>query len=224
MPGPLITQTSLYPEWTKPENASVFDPVYRAPIRKLISLLGLDDPQQVMAFGTPLEPAGAAAGGLMGEVATRFPRFAKALKAYHGSPQDFQTFDMAKAGTTTDVGHLGKALYFSTDPRVAAPAAHRYEVALQELSPLRLELPNFRTDKAHVVREALGLPPSATANEVTAAAQARGYNSVVLDYSPTGYQAQEIAVFDDKLVDVLKKYGIAATTLGAGAHSQAERH
>lgn len=78
MPGPAITRTSLYPDWTPPETASVFDPATRAPIRTLIRWLGLDDPQQIMAVGTPLE-IGPMRGGAIAALAARFPRFAQAL-------------------------------------------------------------------------------------------------------------------------------------------------
>jgi hypothetical protein len=132
MPGPVITRTSLFPEWTKPENASVFDPAYRAPIRALISWLGLDDPQQAMMVGMPIELPGGPLGGAMGEVAKRFPRLLKALQqtrsgalpmdeasrlqranalgfdtaetVYHGSNKRFSTFEPQGTIRNTDQG------------------------------------------------------------------------------------------------------------------------
>lgn len=116
---------TLLPEWTKPENASVFDQAYRAPIRTIIKWLGLDDPQQVMAFGTPLE-AGPMAGGALEAIGKRFPRFAEALKVYHGSPHDFEKFDASKIGTGEGAQAYGHGLYFAEKPDVAL----RYQEAL----------------------------------------------------------------------------------------------
>lgn len=128
------------------------------------------------------------------------------IKAYHGSPSLFDRFDIARAGTTTDRGLLGLGHYASTDPRVAAKYAHRYEVDADLKNPLRLSMPDFRTDKAKLAREALGLPPSATSQEITNAARAKGYDGVILDYSPTGYKQQELAVFGDDGIQILRKY------------------
>lgn len=115
---------------------------------------------------------------------------------HHGSPNAFTQFDQSKTGTTTDAGWLGRGTYFSTDPNVSAPSLHRYEAELGVKSTLELKLPDFRTDKRDIVRAALGLPKSATADEITAAARSKGYDSISLDYSPTGYNHREIVVFD----------------------------
>jgi hypothetical protein len=140
------------------------------------------------------------------------------IKAYHGSPHDFNQFDIAKAGSTTDSGNLGRGLYFSTDPRVANQFTKKYEVDLDIASPLEISLPNMRTDKRHVVRDALSLDRGASSDAVASEALKRGYDSVVLDYAPTGYAAKEIAVFNDKLVRILRKYGVAtAAALPAAA-------
>jgi hypothetical protein len=128
------------------------------------------------------------------------------IRAYHGSPNSFERFDLSRAGTTTDQGLLGLGHYASTDPRVAAKYAHRYEVDADLKNPLRLSMPDFRTDKAKLAREALGLPPSATSQEITNAARAKGHDGVILDYTPTGYKQQELAVFGDNGIEILRKY------------------
>ena len=56
-------------------------------------------------------------------------------------------------------------------------------------------MPNWRTNKSDLVTEALGLPKNATAEQITAAAQKRGHDGVVLDYSPAGYNHQEVVSF-----------------------------
>lgn len=124
------------------------------------------------------------------------------FKAYHGTDAVFSKFDPAKIGKN-DPGHLGKGFYFSTDERVAKGFPITMEADIGTENPLKVALPDFRTDKRFVVREALGLPKDATAEEVTKAAKKAGFDSVELDYSPTGYNAKEIVVFDDKKINVL---------------------
>jgi len=138
------------------------------------------------------------------------------IRAYHGSPHDFDRFDLAKAGTTTDSGQLGRGLYFSTDPQVAAKSPHKYETDISLQNPFELEFPNWKTGKQSLIAEKLGLPHNATSDDIANAAKAMGHDGVVLDYSPAGYNQKEVAVFDDKLVQIIKKYGIAgaASMLG----------
>lgn len=142
---------------------------------------------------------------------------AQGIRAYHGSPYDFDQFDISRAGSTTDGGQLGRAVYLSTDPRVAdIKSKHRYEVEASLSNPLRLEMPDFRTDKTGLITERLGISRDSSPAAITEAAKARGYDGVVLDYAPTGYAGKEIAVFDDKLISILRKYGIAGL-LGTSA-------
>lgn len=145
------------------------------------------------------------------------------IKAYHGSPDDFRAFDMGKAGSTTDSGALGKAAYFSTDPKVAEPAPHRYEVQLNASNPLPLQMDAWPVPgrgveaKRKLITDALGIPGDSAADQITAAATRRGYDSASLDYSPLGYKHQEYAVFDPSIIEVLRKYGLGGLTAGAGA-------
>jgi hypothetical protein len=119
MPGPVIQKPTL-PGWMDPAQASVFDVPGQGLLRKVVGLLGLDDPNQVMGVaGTPLE-TGANTGGLVDALAQRFPRFAQAIKAYHGSPHDFEQFDTSKIGTGEGAQAYGHGLYFAENPQVAA--------------------------------------------------------------------------------------------------------
>lgn len=139
------------------------------------------------------------------------------IRAYHASPNMFDKFDLSKAGTTTDAGELGRALYFTTDGAIAVspPFAgagtkmpHRYEVAISAKNPMAMEFPNWNTDKAKLIREKLNLPRDASAEEVAAKVQALGHDAVMLDYSPVGYDAKEVAVFRDDIIDILRRYGL----------------
>jgi len=105
-------------------------------------------------------------------------------------------------------------LYFSDDPSVLNNAAHKYEVSINAKSPLTLEMPDFRTRKVDVVSQHFGIDPPtlktdfpAWSEHVTNRAKQAGHDAIVLDNSPTGYNGKEIAVFDDALVQILKKYG-----------------
>lgn len=128
----------------------------------------------------------------------------KAVKVYHGSPKKFDTFSVEQAGTTTDAGHLGRGGYFSTDPKVADPFPIKYEAEVTLRNPLKISLPSWGADKRAIVSKALGLPTNATPEEVTAAARAKGYDGVMLDYSPVGYKHQEVVVFDSGQVGSLR--------------------
>jgi hypothetical protein len=141
------------------------------------------------------------------------------ITAYHGSKADFDAFSLDYAGTATDSGQLGRAVYVSTDPDVANFYPRKYEVRANIQSPLNLEMPDWRTRKTKVITEALGLPRDASSEEIAKEAMRQGYDSAVLDYSPAGYPQQEIAIFDDKLIEIVRKYGIAgaAAMLGVSA-------
>lgn len=140
------------------------------------------------------------------------PKFAKAvantgaqMDAFHGSPHSFDKFQIGKSGTTTDSGFLGRGLYFSTDQNVAAPFANKYSVKLKLGSSLHLEMTTWGGDKKKLIRDALGLSLNVTAEQVSKAARDRGFDSVILDYSPLGYKHQEIVVFDESMVSIVKK-------------------
>jgi hypothetical protein len=114
---------------------------------------------------------------------------------YHGTNADFDSFDISKAGSRRDEGFLGKGLYFSSDSKVvgkddsiAIPAYLKAE------NSLRLQMQTFGDDKRLLVRRALDLPSDASAADVSQALEEKGYDSVILDYSPTGYTHQEVAV------------------------------
>jgi hypothetical protein len=89
----------------------VFDSPMTKAIRALASMLGANDPQsQVLALMGPMEvgPSGGLAGVLQ-----------KVIKAYHGSPHDFERFDMSKIGTGEGAQAYGHGLYFAESQGVA---------------------------------------------------------------------------------------------------------
>ena len=52
------------------------------------------------------------------------------VKAYHGSPHDFEAFDISKVGTGEGAQAYGHGLYFAENPKVAG----QYRAALSDLS------------------------------------------------------------------------------------------
>ena len=102
------------PYWAKPEEKSVLEsPVIQA-IRWLVEKAGMDDPQnQVMALMNPTEvgPSGGAVGALQ--------KVIKGIRAYHGSPHDFDKFSLSKIGTGEGAQAYGHGLYFAESPATA---------------------------------------------------------------------------------------------------------
>jgi hypothetical protein len=132
------------------------------------------------------------------------------LTLHHGTEVRFDHFDANKIGQH-DAGFLGRGFYFSTDIRVANafPIQMRVKVALDK--PLIVEMKDFRTNKSALVRRALGMPPEADkkrvspaeAKEITREAKRQGYDGVILDYAPSGYNAREVVVWNADQIEVL---------------------
>ncbi len=115
--------------------------------------------------------------------------------AYHGTDSKFSKFSSTYIGAR-DPGFLGRGFYFSTDTNVGKRNRYLMQVKLSLRKSLTLELPEWRANKQHIVRKALGLEPDTSAEDVTKALRKAGYDSVVLDYSPVQYHHKEIMVLD----------------------------
>jgi hypothetical protein len=110
----------LYPDVRpfKPEQESVFDSPVTQAINTFLRWTGLSDPQdQVMALMNPMETG--ASGGLVGALQKVARRIQNPIKAYHGSPHDFDQFSMDKIGTGEGAQAYGHGLYFAEKPGVA---------------------------------------------------------------------------------------------------------
>lgn len=109
---------SPVPGWADPNQASVFDAPLTSVIRAIVnagqkvgSLTGMDQPQnQLLAVMNPMEVG--PSGGLTGLIQ-------KVIKAYHGSPHDFERFSLDKIGTGEGAQAYGHGLYFAENPEVA---------------------------------------------------------------------------------------------------------
>jgi len=82
-------------------------------------------PQQalnMLGSGTPFAQAGAAgaAGGKLKSMTPVEGNPFEPIRAYHGSPYDFEKFDISKIGTGEGAQAYGHGLYFAENPAVAA--------------------------------------------------------------------------------------------------------
>ncbi len=107
------------PDWMKPEHASVFDSSLTKAMRMIAHAIGADNPTaQVLALMAPLVPEGTEQGGIAGAI-QRLVKKAEPIKAYHGSPHDFEKFSMDKIGTGEGAQAYGHGLYFAENPATA---------------------------------------------------------------------------------------------------------
>jgi hypothetical protein len=100
--------------------------------------LGVQTPEWMQAAGRFMssEPVNAALGTVM-PMAAPEAAVAKAIRAYHGSPHDFEKFDISKIGTGEGAQSYGRGLYFGEAPETAehyramrGTKGHGYEVDL----------------------------------------------------------------------------------------------
>ena len=150
-----------------------------------------------------------------GKVAARYlkaatEKLATLFHVYHGTNAEwFDAFDPAKQGTATDRGRLGKGFYFSTDPNIGRGNKTLIKAQVQLRKPLHVVFPKWEANKSEVVSSALGLTRVVQGEALTQALRAKGYDGVILDYSPVGYHHQEIMVFDPRQIQVMPKTAAA---------------
>ena len=108
--GQTVT-TDPTPRVLKKGQESVFDSPVTKVLRFLGQAIGADDPQsQILGMMNPMDVG--AGGGLAGLVQ-------KFIKAYHGSPHDFDQFSLSKIGTGEGAQAYGHGLYFAENPQTA---------------------------------------------------------------------------------------------------------
>jgi len=132
MPGAAILDPT--PKWLKAENASVTDSALTKALRMIGHLIGADNPS-AQALGLMMTdlPAGGAAGGVAGAL-ERLIAKGKAIKAYHGSPHDFERFSMEKIGTGEGAQAYGHGLYFAENEDVAYDYRNRLSAQVGTLA------------------------------------------------------------------------------------------
>ena len=106
-----VTKRPALPSWLDPAQQSVISPWWQNAVRTLAGLAGVNDPaSQVMTAVAPMA-AIAPEAKTLGELA--------GIKAYHGSPHDFERFDLSKIGTGEGAQAYGHGLYFAENPQTA---------------------------------------------------------------------------------------------------------
>ena len=141
------------------------------------------------------------------------------ILGYHGTDVQFPAFSDEKA-QQRDEGWLGKGHYFSTDQNVARANKYVAETELHVKNPFHLKLPSFSTDKRELIREALKLPAKATSEEVTKKLKSLGYDGVVLDNSPTGYNAKEVLAFHGHQAKIKSWKDVPKSNFNAHLHKK----
>jgi hypothetical protein len=141
------------PQWLRealaPENASVLDSWPEKAAKATGRFLGLDDPQsQLLSILNPTETG---VGGLSKAIGTLMKRVKNPIKAYHGSPHDFDQFSLSKIGTGEGAQAYGHGLYFAEQEAVAKEYANQLAQA-----------PRVVNDKGETVYQAMGSHTSRT--------------------------------------------------------------
>ena len=115
MPNGPVIQAPATP-WMQPE--SVFDSPETKALRMISDLIGGDDPNSIMGIVGTLDVPGGA-GALQKAVGGLVERAKKGIRAFHGSPHDFDKFDVSKIGTGEGAQAYGHGLYFAENEGVA---------------------------------------------------------------------------------------------------------
>ena len=128
-PGPAYHPGPEWPVQSLSDAASVPAQFFGELLRGLMDPLGANNQAPVENIGALLGAAMPLAGGLRGlragqlaeEAATagRAAKGAQGIKAYHGSPHDFDQFSLSKIGTGEGAQAYGHGLYFAENEGVA---------------------------------------------------------------------------------------------------------
>jgi hypothetical protein len=208
------------------------------------------------------------AGGFGGGGIAGVTKGAGGIRAFHGSPHDFERFDISKIGTGEGAQAYGYGLYFAENPKVAETYDPRPEsgsaaagIGLRETTPGHMYEVNIAADPEHFLD--WDKPLSEQHPKVQEAASASGIHSSyagpmgtrIESTAPMGELAKDkltrrdslfvqklrdagipgikyldqgsrgsgtgtsnYVVFDDKLIDIIKKYGLAGLVAGGAAH------
>jgi hypothetical protein len=123
------------------------------------------------------------------------------IRAYHGSPYDFDRFDLSKIGTGEGAQSYGHGLYFAENPKVAQAYKD------QAISPMFANNPNFQAWMAE-----RGRPLSPKMYEVNINAQPEQF----LDWDrPLSGQNPDIANRVEPLLGESRKYAERGDNMGA---------
>lgn len=225
----------------------------------------VDEARQQLTLGTmnsrATDLAGLVMGGSYAAPAMRNST-GMGIRAYHGSPHDFDRFDIGKIGTGEGAQVQGRGLYFAENPAVAQSykdnlgggAGKMYEVDINAdpkaflpwdevidkslLEKVKtLAPPEKQRDLDHMARvgltgesfykDILGADVRHKTPAITKALEEAGVPGI--RYADQGSRGIDVenptsnyVVFNDKIIDILKKYGIAAPAVGLSGLSASQ--
>jgi hypothetical protein len=142
------------------------------------------------------------------------------LVVYHGTAADIDSFSAAKIGAATDSGGSGRGFYFAADPEYAGVYAGRKSGAnivpayVSLKNPLQYEAGSFG-GRASAIRS-LGLevprgdPTQEWSERFTAAAQAKGYDGVLVTLG--GKPAEVVAFRPEQIKSAVGNSGAFSPT------------
>ena len=116
----------------------VYEAAAASPAGKLADLLGVSDlAGMVRSFSEPAEVLMGAPVPLPGELvaADLVSGARKGIRAYHGSPHDFDRFDLSKIGTGEGAQSYGHGLYFAENEGVAEDYFRNFTDTAQRTRP-----------------------------------------------------------------------------------------
>lgn len=209
--------------------------------------LGEPDYQR-QSIGPAVETAMTMTGGA-GVVPAEANSLRMGIKAYHGSPHDFDRFSMDKIGTGEGAQSYGHGLYFAENEGTAKS----YRDALAKPNAGKMYQVDINADPAHFLdwdkplnRQAPQIQESlkkamgsnwdefkyadagtavkqgfiASSPEATAAKlSVPGIKYLDQGSRGAGQGSSNFVVFNDKLIDIIKKYGLAGIAPPAAAMS-----
>jgi hypothetical protein len=110
----------------------------------------------LMAAAGAVVPELKGARAALGAAEEAVPAIARGIRAYHGSPHDFERFDISKIGTGEGAQAYGHGLYFAENPKVAETYDPRPEsgsaaagIGLRETTPGHMYEVNIAADPEH---------------------------------------------------------------------------
>jgi hypothetical protein len=144
----------------------------------------------------------------------------KGIKAYHGTPNKFDKFDLDKIGSTSDSGMFGKGFYFTEDQALAETYAKKdgrvIEAELNLKNPYIInsqdDIPNI--DVPRNTKEDLKNADKNYSRLFTEKLQSQGYDGVIDNMTSGGKQ---FVVFDPKNIRSLNPSTDKAMSVGGDA-------
>jgi predicted GNAT family acetyltransferase len=150
----------------------------------------------------------------------------KGIKAYHGTPNKFNRFDLDKIGSTSDSGMFGKGFYFTEDQALAETYAKKdgrvIEAELNLKNPYIInsqdDIPNI--DVPRNTKEDLKNADKNYSRLFTEKLQSQGYDGVIDNMTSGGKQ---FVVFDPKNIRSLNPSTDKAMSVGGVQLSDAAK-